>query len=186
MSHVRQTPAVTKPVAATHLATASHRSAGNIWGTSVAATGVYVMGMVGVTVLPMNIFLYLTETPSLGGIDRGILQFSELGTAALLLLVAGLFAGSVIVGGVGKSLLRSRFVHGPVLLVVGLILLWVLVSTLDEVRQLEGNLSNLQGGDNGRAAAFVAYWAVMVSYCGKAVWDEIRDRVSDRIDHRLS
>ena len=63
------------------------------------------------------------------------------------------------------------------LVLFGLGLLAGLSTMFDHMRSAMGAFAAGQHGDNPKFTGFVAFWLLMVGYAGKAVWDELRDRV---------
>lgn len=152
---------------------------------AIATVAFFILGMLALIAAPLGAFVALINNHALSRVDKDILYLTPCGRGFLLLVVAATFIGSLAVGAYGRSLLKPRFVQLPWLALVGLALLWGLINTQDEIRQVASQIAGIKGGDNAKAAAFVAFWAVMVSYAAKAVWDELRDRLSNWIDGKL-
>lgn len=153
--------------------------------TSLAAVAFYFGGMIILLIAPLSFFIHIMKNGAYSTIENEVMTLTPCGNQALLLLVAITFALSVLTGGFGRSLLRKRFVYGWVVALGGLGLLWGLTVTLDEFRKITAKIAAIEQGDNLTVAAFLTFWTLMIGYAGKAVWDELRDRVSANVDGYL-
>lgn len=143
----------------------------------------YLMCMWALIGIPLMLFIALTRTA--GANVDGALVLTPVGRWLLYMLSAGTFLGSIIVGGGAKVLLRPRHLSGLWLIIVGVGLLFGLTIMFDQVRDVIAQLRNGPHDDNQSAAAFFAFWLLMVGYTAKAVWDEARDRVGAFIEARI-
>ncbi len=150
--------------------------------SSVAVTALYGLSMIALVAAPMAAFAHITTDPRYGTVKENILTLTPCGETALKLIIAGTFFSSVIVGGFARSFLRARFVCWPLLALLAIGTIWGLTTTLDILRRAASEIAKVEKGSNLEAAAFIAFWALTVSFAAKALWDEMRDRISAGID----
>lgn len=153
--------------------------------SSIFVTALYGGGMIALVAAPLEAFAGITADPRYGTVKDNILTLTPCGETALKLVVAGTFFWSAIVGGFARSFLRTRFVCWPLLAFLAVGTIWGLTTTLDILRRAASEIAKVEKGSNLEAAAFIAFWALTVSFAAKALWDEIRDRISAGIDARI-
>lgn len=153
--------------------------------SSIAVLAIYSLGMFALVAAPLGAFSQLTSDPRYGVVKSGVLSLTPAGQTGMMIAVAATFFWSAIVGGFARTFLRKRFVCWPALALLAVGMIWGLTNTLDVLRRAGSDLARAEGGDNLEAAAFVAFWALTVSFAAKALWDEVRDRISANIDAQI-
>lgn len=152
-------------------------------GTHALVALAYLMSMWALIAIPVTLFVVLTRTT--GANVDGALVLSPAGRWLLYALAAATFLGSIAVGGIAKTILRSRHLAWPWLCLIGVGLLFGLADMFDTIRMVVNSLHVGPHDDNARAAAFFTFWLLMVGYAAKAVWDEARDRFCAAFEARI-
>jgi hypothetical protein len=146
---------------------------------SLAVISFYVLGMVTLIVVPLQLLTIVATHAATAQGD--IIHLSPTGRGLLKLITAGTFVWSIVVGAFAKAFLTRSHLDRTWLFLFGLGLLFALAAMADQMRDAMVTFSAIRDGDNSTVTGFIAFWLLMVGYAGKAVWDEARDRVAERI-----
>lgn len=146
---------------------------------SLAVMSLYLAGIIALILVPLELLSVVARHA--GSYDGKVLVLTPLGGWLLVGLVGLTFIGSIMVGGFAKALFTREHLGRIWLLLFGLGLLIVLTLLFDEMKGAMRAFSAEPRGDNPKVAGFIAFWALMTGYASKAVWDEARDRVSQRV-----
>lgn len=146
---------------------------------SLAVISLYLSGIFALILVPLELLTALAKHA--GSYDGKILSLTPLGGWLLIGLVGLTFLWSIIVGGFAKALFTRKHLGWFWLLLFGLGLLIGLTMFFDQMDSAMRAFFAEPRGDNPKVAGFIAFWALMIGYASKAVWDEARDRVSQRV-----
>ncbi|CAD7341791.1 hypothetical protein FIM10_18680 [Sphingomonadales bacterium 56] len=109
----------------------------------------------------------------------GAMHLTDEGRILLYLLLAGMYFGSVVLRGVGKALLRSKYMPWAWLLATGIVAgIGMGIFTV----RINSAISALHGGatnSNGVVLAFFGVWLLFVGIAVSGIADEAADRIAN-------
>jgi hypothetical protein len=146
---------------------------------SLAVISFYLLGMVTLMVVPLQLLTIVARRAATT--DGAVIHLSQTGTWLLVLITGGTFAWSIIVGGFAKAFFTRNHLDRYWLFLFGVGLLAFLTAMFDQMRDAMSTFAAIHDGDNPTVTGFIAFWLLMVGYAGKAVWDEARDRIAERM-----